>query len=73
MEKKMVSQVVEEPMFGEKAFYVRFTDERAMFGASVIATDDWHARRVAEVYFHTTYGFDLSLCDWVEVEIEEED
>lgn len=53
-------------------FYVRFVGDRATFGVSVIASDEDHARRVAELYFFDEYGFDLSLCRWEEIEIEED-
>ena len=54
----------------EKMFFVRFVGDRAIFGVSVIAEDEDHARRVAELYFFDEYGFDLSLLRWVDVEIE---
>ena len=57
----------------DKSFYVRFVGDRATFGVSVVAEDDDHARRVAELYFFDEYDLDLSLARWVDVEIEEED
>lgn len=51
-------------------FFVRFVGDRAVFGVSVIANDEWQARRSAELYFFEEYGFDLSLLRWVDVDVE---
>ena len=56
----------------EKMFLVKFVGEQAVFSVSVIADDDWQARRKAEIHLADGFGFDVSLMRWHDVEIIEE-
>ena len=57
-----------------KVYKVTFKDEFANFVTIVTADDEWHARRIASIFFYDTYALDFGLYggDDIEVELEGE-
>jgi hypothetical protein len=51
------------------SYGVTYRCEFANFFTVVSGDDEWHARRVADIFFSDTYGLDVSLMGGDDVEI----
>ena len=51
-------------------YAITFIDELANFFTVVVADDEWQARRKAEIFFWDTYGLDVGMRRWLDVEIK---
>jgi hypothetical protein len=50
-------------------FLCKFVADFFVLSVSVVADDDWQARRVAEIMLADEYGLDISLVRWNDVEV----